>query len=146
MLVSGDGELMAVRGAAGDLLVSTDSGDRFTRDFWLRRSGQTGAEVWPESGPSADGTLSCDSLGCLYRRAGFIVALDRSPLAVAEDCAVADVVVATVRVPRFCQADTVIDRFDLWREGTHVIYLRSDGPVVETVAESVGDRPWTISR
>jgi competence protein ComEC len=37
----------------------------------------------------------------------------------------------------------VIDRFDLWREGAHAIWIDEAGIVrVETVASMRGVRPW----
>ena len=34
------------------------------------------------------------------------------------------------------------ERFDLWRNGAHAIWLEADGARVRTVAEARGDRPW----
>ena len=89
--------------------------------------------------------MRCDPLGCLYRRAGQVVALVRDPMAFADDCAAADIVVAVVPAPRRCQAPVVIDWFDLRREGAHAVAL---GPPVriDSVADGVGDRPWSLRR
>ena len=41
----------------------------------------------------------------------------------------------------------VIDRFDLWREGAHAIWLEGDGRVrIETVRARQGERPWVPRR
>jgi competence protein ComEC len=42
----------------------------------------------------------------------------------------------------------VIDFFDIWREGTHAIYIEDDGSqkahvTIDTVAAHRGDRPWS---
>ncbi len=146
ILINHTGSLMAVRDADGGLAVSSNRRDRFVRDMWLRRDGQAVAAAWPREGASADGRLMCDPLGCLYRRDGHTVALVRDPRALAEDCAVADVVVASVPVPWFCPAGTVVDRFDVWRHGAHALTFTRRGVVVDSVGRSNGDRPWTLTR
>src|SRR3546814_5004911 len=42
-------------------------------------------------------------------------------------------------------AGTVIDRFDLWREGAHALWLRPEEVEVVSVGETRGDRPWVVS-
>ena len=42
--------------------------------------------------------------------------------------------------------DLVIDRFDLWRQGGHAIWLGEKEIRVETVRERRGDRPWVRKR
>lgn len=143
VLVSGDARLIAVRGADGLLQLSTTRAGRLTRETWLRRAGQDEALAWPTQGASEDGRLSCDPAGCLYKAAGQVVAIVREPSALAEDCRVAGVVVATIPVRRACpSAQAVIDRFALWREGGHAIWLDADGVTVESVRQVRGERPW----
>ena len=146
VMVDGRGRLMAIRTAAGVLSVSSRTTARFDREVWLRRVGQEEVgPAWPRPGPSADGRLACDSLGCILRARGHVVALVTSPDALAEDCWVADVVVSTVPVRGPCpSARTVIDRFDLWREGAHVLWLEEAGTRVESVNGERGKRPWVV--
>ena len=40
-----------------------------------------------------------------------------------------------------------IDRFDLWRGGTHAVRIEASGAIhVETVAATLGDRPWVLEQ
>ena len=146
ILIDEDGRLVAVKDRAGTLVVSTRASARFDREVWLRRAGQTAEPaVWPRWGRGADGLLTCDPLGCLYRRDGQVVALTRRPDALAEDCGTADVVISTTFVNGGCpSARLVIDRRDLAREGTHALWLSPDGVRVDTVDGRRGDRPWVI--
>jgi len=148
ILVDDKGELLAVRMADGDLAVSTLRTGRFDREVWLRRDGQDGHPAkWPAEGVSADGRMACDGMGCIYRAAGHTVALVRETGALAEDCRAADVIVAAVPVRRTCpSAKVVVDRFDVWRNGAHALWL--DGPEVrvESVNRSRGARPWVPKR
>jgi competence protein ComEC len=144
ILVSGDGRLVAVRGADGLLRVSSARPAKLTRETWLRRAGQSDpASVWPRAGRSEDGSLSCDPAACLYTMHGHVVALVQEASALVEDCQHADIVVATVPVRRHCpSADIVIDRFSLWRNGGHALWLDREGVRVESVREERGIRPW----
>ena len=105
-----------------------------------------GSSSWPAVGSDDSALLSCDPLACIYRRDGLTVALIRDARALAEDCVIADLVVASVPVPRSCRADIVIDRFDVWRHGAHAVTLAPEGPVVARVADRIGLRPWTLDR
>jgi competence protein ComEC len=87
--------------------------------------------------------LTCDSLGCFYRRADHVVALAWSTEALLEDCHEADLVISLEPVREPCpSARRVIDRFDLWRQGGHAIWLRPGLIEVATVSERRGNRPW----
>lgn len=143
ILISGDAKLLAVRGTDGLLQVSAQRGAKLTRETWLRRAGQEQAEPWPGAGTSADGALTCDSWGCIYKAGGQIAALVRDPAALAEDCRAAAVIVATVPVRRTCpSAQLVIDRFSVWRDGGHAIWLERGRALAESVRQARGERPW----
>lgn len=148
ILVDGQGRLMATRQADGLMAVSTAKGARFEREAWLRRTGQEDEPpLWATAArPTADvsaQTLSCDPQGCLYRAGGSTVALVGHAAAVAEECWAADVLISTVPVRGRCPVPkVVIDRFDLWRDGAHALWLE-DGHVRVELANGVrGNRPW----
>ncbi len=146
VLVDGRGKLLAVRTADGGLAVSSKRAAGFSRQVWHRRAGREDSPlVWPRHGLSRDGRLSCDGLGCIYRARGLTVALVGHPAALADDCRVADVVVSTVPVRRPCpSAKRFIDRFDLWREGGHALWLDGGRVRVESVNSERGERPWVV--
>lgn len=143
LLVSDDGDLVAVRAADGTLGLSSTRTERHAAQSWLRRDGvREAGPPWPRVGRSADGRLSCDALGCLYRKDGRTVAILRDAQAMEEDCAGAAAVVAATAVRR-CRAPVVVDSRALRREGAHALYLTPDGLRVVTVRSTRGDRPWT---
>jgi len=145
VLVSEDGRLLAVGDPAGALLLSSRRVARFDAEIWLRQVGQAEPQTWPREGYGAGGRLACDSLGCIYRVDGHVVALARGPAALAEDCRIADIVVSTEPVRRACpSASLVIDRFDLWRDGGHALWIDTDGVRVRSVRQTRGARPWVI--
>lgn len=143
VLISADAKLIAVRGADGLLEVSARRAAKLTRETWLRRAGQEQAEPWPAAGTTADGRLTCDALGCIYRLEDLVVALVRDPAALPEDCRRATAVIATVPVRRACPSATlVIDRFSVWRDGGHAVWIDHGSAHAVSVREARGARPW----
>jgi competence protein ComEC len=148
ILVAGDGKLLAVRATDGALAFSSPRASRWTAEMWLRRAGQFERRPWPRRGASADGALRCDNLGCLYRATEIRVALVLDPRALAEDCRFAELVISVVPVGRGCRhVVSAIDRFDLWREGAHAVWITPQRePRVQSVAAWRGIRPWAPPR
>jgi competence protein ComEC len=155
VIVAGDAGLVAVRGADGSYMMSTARGGRIERETWARRAAASIGEVWPvEGGASGDGSLRCDSGGCLYRQPsgsgsgsgrGRTVAIVHDGAALDEECRTADLVIADFPVRRPCRARArVIDRIDVWRWGAHAVWLDDDGGGVriESVDKERGRRPW----
>ncbi len=148
LLIDGTGKLVAVRAADGGLMLSSIRASSMARETWLR-AGERADSVaaFPVTGSSADGRLTCDGAGCIWRHAGHLIAIARSGEALAEDCRRADAIVSVVPVRRRCPAPSVvIDRFDLWREGAHALWVRPDGMRMASVNALRGERPWVPSR
>ncbi len=118
VLASGDAKLMAVRDGANGLYLSSARVRRFDAGIWRRRLGLEDSEPWPRLGGAAEGRLNCDPLGCIYRARGHVVALSGDGRALADDCAVASLVISREPVRGRCKGpEVVIDRFDLCRQG-----------------------------
>jgi competence protein ComEC len=141
VLVADGGDLIAVRGDDGRLMLSPWRRDSYTTGDWLRRSGYREPAEWPEVG--LPGPLACDRLGCVLRRNGHAVAFARDSGALAEDCRIADLVVS------FAPADACGDRSRLIRlgelmaSGGLALWLEPAGPRVLRIEDTRGDRPWT---
>ncbi|TVR99805.1 MAG: ComEC family competence protein [Rhodospirillales bacterium] len=147
LLIDGDAALLALRTADGGLLMSSHRTNRFARDVWLHRAGlaESGG-TWPlQGGNSADGALACDPLGCVWRQQGRVVAIAWGAEALAEDCRSADVVVSAVPIRMPCPGPIrTIDRFDLWRNGAHAVWLEGAAVRVDSVGARQGRRPWSV--
>jgi competence protein ComEC len=144
ILVSEDGDLMAVRDHAGNYVLSSITRARFEREIWLRRAGQEQAEAWPVEGYGAEGRLACDILGCVYRLNGRLIALAREPAALAEDCRTADIVISVDSIRLDCAKPMVrIDWRDRRRNGAYAIWIADDGSIeIVAVDDLRGRRPW----
>jgi competence protein ComEC len=138
MLIDGEGRLAAVLTASGGLDFSRAT-NGYESETWLRRVGMFEA--------AAAGSFVCDRLGCIATRQGITIAYVGDARALEEDCRRADIVLSAVPVRRRCpSARLVIDRFDLWREGAHAVWLDGTALTVRTAAELRGNRPWSPAR
>ncbi|MDH5747848.1 MAG: ComEC family competence protein [Rhodospirillales bacterium] len=146
ILVDGGAKLLAVKTAEGGYVFSTLRAARFNRDIWLRRAGiSVPPAPWTDLGKAKEARFRCDSLGCLYRASGRTATLVQQEGALLEDCWSSDVIVSLVPVRAPCPVPRrVIDRFDLWREGSHALWLNGNGVRIESVNEHRGDRPWVV--
>ena len=82
--------------------------------------------------------------GCLYKVKNYVVALSEKPGALIEDCYTANLVISRFPIRQSCAAPIKIDRFDLWREGTHAIWLQKNEIRIESVNALRGNRPWVL--
>ena len=146
LLVDGSGRLVALRQPDGALALNNGNIAKFDASIWLRRNAQWQAAPWPAgTGPAATGQgLRCDPLGCIWHARGRTVALDWRPEALAEDCAGSNLVISREPAPwRLCRdRERVIDRWSVWKDGAHAVWLSGDGIRIESVRGVAGERPW----
>ena len=143
LLVAGDAKLLAMKSADGDYRLNSLRASKLAAETWLRRNGQLDAVRFPAVN---DAGVACDALGCVYTRNGKSVALSFVGDALVDDCKTADLVISLVPIRQRCAA-LRIDRFDLWRGGTHAVRIDPNGTVhIESVAATLGDRPWVLER
>ena len=141
ILVASSGKLAAIRDHDGQLYLSSRMYERFVGEAWMQMSGQ-GLDK-PRKWQYLD-DISCDEAGCLYKKDNKLIAFSYKPHSHREDCARADIVIASDPIQiRDCQAGIVIGFFDLWRNGAHAIWL--DEMKVLSVEDTRGQRPWTVS-
>ena len=89
--------------------------------------------------------MRCDGTSCVLEVNGRMVALMQRPDGVEDDCRRADVIVSLVPLRGACPHPVaVVDRFDLWRDGAHAIWLEPDAVRVLSVNGLRGDRPWVL--
>lgn len=145
ILVSTNADLIAVRDEAGRLVVSSRRKDKYAAENWLRMNGEDGVkpELWPKEGKEEGLPLSCDPSGCRGDIRGHKIAIAHEDKAWQEDCGWADVLIASVPVDQnACKAQGVIDRFSVWRDGAHSVFLEGPVPRVQTVQGVRGERLW----
>ena len=157
-LASSDGRLFAFQ-TDGQVFVERRPGaSRFIGESWLRGFGDDAATPLPASGELAEGRIVCTPASCLLRNeAGAPAVLLLRPAVpprgqrAAPDfrrgphpaCGTAPVILSPEPVRGDCPGSVVVDRFSVWRDGAHAVWL--DGRVVSDRAFR-GERPWVPPR
>ncbi|WP_245211515.1 ComEC/Rec2 family competence protein [Neoroseomonas oryzicola] len=143
LFVSGDARLIGFA-ADGALWLQRQSGaSNLTRDSWLRAHGFAEARPLPAQGEAAAGAIRCGPAACTLRAVpdgpeALLLRGTPSP----EACGRAAVIVVAEPVRGRCSASLVVDRFAVWRNGPHAIWLGRDGAVVVSDRAWRGARPW----
>lgn len=141
ILVSADGRLMAVRRPGPLLVQAARGGEDFTLEAWRQMWAARSAEPMPSH---ASGPLACVPGVCAFRpRAGVATAFLLRGDIPANGCD-ADVLVSLEPIRGLsCGGDQPwVDRFALWRNGAHAIWLEPGGVRILTDRDVRGDRPW----
>jgi competence protein ComEC len=140
ILVSGDARLIAIS-AADTLFVQRQQGaSSLTRDWWLRLYGQNGAAPLPAEGSTAEDKLRCSVEGCVFNEGPGAFLARRGTIAA--QCGVVAVIVSAEPIRQRCRQSIVIDRFSVWRDGPHAIWLLPSGAQVISDRAWRGNRPW----
>jgi competence protein ComEC len=138
--VSGSGELVAVRGADGRLVLDAVARDDFVARRWLEAEGDRRAP----NDASLTRARRCDASGCTVEmRGGLVVALPRDPAAFAEDCARADILVTRLAAPPHCpRPRLVLDRAAIGRAHGLAAFVGPNSVRLASHAASCGARAW----
>jgi competence protein ComEC len=144
LLISGDGKLAAIRSEEGRLLLSRGARG-IVAESWVARAGGEAPATFAAVAQQPGGPLACDEEGCVYRAEGQVIALARTRRAFIDDCRRASLLVALVPLRQPCPSPhLVIDRFDLWRNGSYAIWLRKSGVEMVSDRQRRGLRPWSL--
>lgn len=139
IVVEGKGRLIAVRNVAGALVVSSARSARRASEEWAQQEGLMGPLASVRDDPSA----ACDALGCVFTGpGGEKISFVRDANALAEDCAAARIVIASVAVKNCHGPRLVIDMWNLRSGGARAIWIDGDHIRMESVAQNRGLRPW----
>lgn len=144
ILIAESFKLSAVQDQNGNLTLSSGRAEKFTAEKWisLNGEGESRAPVWPKEGAVENTGLRCDSDGCRGDMKGKRLSFPRSPAALREDCAWAEIMIAPMPLPQNCAVPLALDLFDGQRNGAYALYLGQDTKIV-TVRNKRGQRPWT---
>lgn len=135
ILISPSGKLVAFRAPDGTLMLSSNRAERFVRDTWLRRNGQSrfddiadldGTETW----------LRCEGGVCDYRGRVRVILSDAPA-----DCAEPELTVVPQAIAATCPRGT-IDQAALLARGAHAIYMKRGAMEIIDAASLIGARPW----
>ncbi|MCC6719029.1 MAG: ComEC/Rec2 family competence protein [Acetobacteraceae bacterium] len=143
LLVSSDARLIALRAGSVLYVERTGSASGFVLESWLQHLGLRDWRAMPPAGAaSPDGAVACAARACTLRpRAnGPAALLLRGPPDA--DACTADLAVSAEPLRLDCPGMPAIDRFSVWREGSHAAWLEPAGPRIISDRRLRGDRPW----
>ncbi|MDB5412871.1 MAG: hypothetical protein JWR10_1206 [Rubritepida sp.] len=159
-MASADGRLFAL--LAGEMFMERRPGaSRFIGDSWLRGSGDAEAIPLPVTGEAAGGRIRCTPGHCLLTGpdgAPGVILLrppvpprgQRAPVDFRRGpdpaCGLAPVILSPEPVRGDCPGSEVVDRFSVWRDGAHAVWLDAGGVRVLSDRAWRGDRPWVPPR
>lgn len=140
IIVSGEGEVFALRGSDDTLLFSSLKKERYSQEMWLKRFGQK--ESYSIAGRK-DPIINCDSISCLYKKNNYLTAIVNHPNSLYEDCPKVDILINLTHLPTPCRTPSVrLDTWNLRKNGTYALYL--DDPVrIQNTSHFEGDRLWS---
>lgn len=143
LMVSGDARLIGFAAQDALWLQRAAGASNLTRDSWLRAHALAEARPLPAEGAEAGGAIACRDGACLLRAVpgGAAAVLLRGAPATAH-CGRAAVVVSAEPVRGRCSGSQVVDRFAVWRDGPHAVWLGADGARVVSDRAHRGARPW----
>ena len=145
ILISESGRLVLIRNE-GMSYVTSRRVDRFERTRWQQVFGEADTYLLTEEAAQAAG-IHCDDLGCIARMRGMTVAISKTVYSHSLDCRKSDILIAADPVQIPCDGpDIIIDRFDVWRQGGHSLWLNGKESHLMTVNGVRGDRPWVPSK
>ncbi len=139
VLVSATGDVVAVRGSDGRLaILKSGAGDALSVGDWLNADGD--ARLTTDRALAQ--SFACDPDGCVGRLAdGAVVAVARSPAALADDCSRAALLVTPRPPPPGCAA-MVIDRRLLRDTRALALFHRGETFEMLPARPATLDRPW----
>ena len=140
ILISGDARLIAISAADTLFLQRQTGASSLTRDSWLRLYGQTAAQALPAEGSTAEGKLRCSAEGCVVDEGPGAFLVRRGNIM--SQCGAVAVIISAEPIRQRCRQSILIDRFSVWRNGPHAIWLLPTGAQVISDRAWRGDRPW----
>ena len=134
VLVSNDARLIAFRDGAY-WTQSRSGASGFVRDAWQDHLAAGPLQALQEGKP-----LDCTATACRIGPAGLLVLRDAARVT---DCAGVRLLVSAEPARGQCPSSVpYIDRFSVWRDGAHAVWLTPDGPRIVSDRAYRGERPW----
>jgi competence protein ComEC len=132
---------IAVRNDTGDLVLVNGRRSRFATERWLLAYGDS----TPPAEAARRQAFACQNHVCVARVKGKRIAFMEKEAEGKFECPEADVLISAFPLRGACrQTGLRIDRFDVWRNGAHALYIEGQAIKTETARRARGRRPWVI--
>ncbi|GIX11674.1 ComEC/Rec2 family competence protein [Elioraea sp.] len=141
ILVAPDARLIAIRAEDALHVQSLQGASRFVRAIWTERSGGLPMRPLPARGRPA-AAIDCAPDACMIGEAGRAAAVLLRGDPPWRWCGRVAAVVSAEPVRARCAGSVVVDRFSVWRDGAHAVWLDRDDARVVSDRGHRGARPW----
>lgn len=142
LLIEATGQNVALRDEAGHLVPARPRRARFAVEKWLQANGEDVTAADAAKRPP----WQCEGSRCLARVGGKQVLYVSGAEGQKPDCTGVDILIADFPLRGACpNVPLRIDRFDLWRSGSHALWLKQQPVRVETARGMQGQRPWAVT-
>jgi competence protein ComEC len=132
---------MAFRNGSGELVFANSRRGRFAAEKWLQANGEelTFKEAAARSG------WACEGRSCRSEIKGKVIGYFLDGEGIQPSCTGFDVIIAAYPLRGACKAVPMrIDRFDVWRMGSHAIAIEGSAVGLTTARGLSGNRPWVV--
>lgn len=125
----------------GELVPMLARKDRFAVERWLIANGE---ELTPADAAKHQG-WTCGEFRCVANVKGKSILAVMEGVKLPLDCTGADIIIAGFPLRENCRdVRTRIDRFSVWRSGTHALHIGANTVRVVTARDLQGERPWVV--
>ncbi len=131
----------AYRDSNGELVFANPRRGRFAGEKWLQANGE---EVAFKEAAARPG-WTCEGRSCRGELKGTKIAYFMEGESEPPSCAGLDIIISAYPLRGACRSvKTRIDRFDVWRLGSHAITLNDGSMAITTARGLSGARPWVV--
>ncbi len=131
----------AFRNSSGELVFANQHRGRFAAEKWLQANGE---EVAFKQAAARTG-WTCEARSCRSGIKGKVIGYFLDGEGAQPACTGHDIIIAAYPLRGACKSvPTRIDRFDVWRMGSHAIVIEGGTTAITTARGSSGNRPWVV--
>ncbi len=131
----------AFRNGSGELVFANRQRGRFAAEKWLQANGE---EIAFKQAAARTG-WACEARACRSEIKGKVIGYFLDGDGVQPACAGFDIIIAAYPLRGACKTvPTRIDRFDVWRMGSHAIVIEGEATAITTARGLSGSRPWVV--
>ena len=132
---------VAFRNGNGELVFANPHKGRFAAEKWLQANGEE--TTFKEAATRAGWT--CDARSCRTSVKGKALGFFMDGEGTAPSCEGLEIIVAAYPLRGACKSVPMrIDRFDVWRMGSHAIAIDGNQLRITTARGLSGNRPWVV--
>ena len=131
----------AFRNSSGELVFANPHKGRFAAEKWLQANGEE--TEFKEAAKRAG--WACEGRSCRSEIKGKVIGYFIEGEGAAPSCDGLDIIIAAYPLRGICKSvPTRIDRFDVWRMGSHAIAINDNSLRITTARGLSRNRPWVV--